>query len=130
MPPSWLSRAGSRAAFFCLSMLSPMVASFFLRYYSDEAPVNLGSGQDVSLAEVANLVAAAIDYRGELLFDVSTPDGMFRNFPGGSKIAALGRRTGTSLSTGLAVAHRDFMSTAAEFPPPNSRNRRVKWPGN
>jgi GDP-L-fucose synthase len=89
---------------------------FALRRYSEEAPLNLGSGEDVAVAQFARLVAETVGYQGELIFDTSKPDGMPRKFLDGSKLAALGWRPETSLPDGLAAAYRDFVTTGGRVP--------------
>src|SRR5262249_3030023 len=48
---------------------------FAMRHYDGDAPVNLGSGTDLSIAEVARTVAEAVGFRGRIVFDTAKPDG-------------------------------------------------------
>src|SRR2546422_1884405 len=75
---------------------------FVLEHYSDEQHVNVGSGEEVTIAEFAKLVAKVVDYRGELTFDASRPDGVPRKLLDSSKLARMGWRARTPLHVGLA----------------------------
>ena len=81
-----------------------------LRHYSDEAPINVGSGQELSIGDFARLVADAVGYEGRLDFDRSRPDGTPRKRLDASRLTALGWRASTPLSEGLAVAYGDYQA--------------------
>lgn len=83
---------------------------FLLETYSDEGIVNIGVGEDVSIAEFARLVAAVVGYRGDMSFDPSRPDGTPRKLVDTARINALGWRASTGLANGLARAYADFLS--------------------
>jgi GDP-L-fucose synthase len=83
---------------------------FVLEHYSDEAHVNVGSGQEVTIAEFARLVADVVGYRGELVFDPSRPDGVPRKLLDSSRLAAMGWRARTSLRSGLEQSYAAFMA--------------------
>jgi GDP-L-fucose synthase len=83
---------------------------FVLEHYSHEQHVNIGSGEEVSIAEFARLVAEIVDYRGELVFDPSRPDGMPRKLLDSGKLAGMGWRARTPLRTGLAQAYSAFLA--------------------
>jgi len=67
----------------------------------DGPPLNIGSGNDVSIRELAGLVADVVGFRGKLVFDASKPDGIARKLLDSSRIAALGWRPTTRLLEGL-----------------------------
>jgi GDP-L-fucose synthase len=67
----------------------------------DGPPLNIGSGNDVSIRELAGLVADVVGFRGKLVFDASKPDGIARKLLDSSRIAALGWQPTTSLLEGL-----------------------------
>jgi GDP-L-fucose synthase len=74
-----------------------------------QAPlVNIGAGEDQSIAELAALVADVLAYKGEFVFDASKPDGTPRKLLDSSRIMALGWRPGVGLREGIAAAYRDF----------------------
>ena len=70
------------------------------------APINVGTGLDVSIRELAELVARVVGYRGELAFDASKPDGAPRKLLDSSRLASLGWRARTDLAEGLAQMYR------------------------
>jgi GDP-L-fucose synthase len=82
---------------------------FVLEHYSDELHVNVGSGQEATIAEFAKLVAEVVGYRGELAFDPSRPDGVPRKLLDSSKLAGMGWRARTSLRVGLEQAYAAFL---------------------
>ena len=82
---------------------------FVLEHYSDEQHVNVGSGEEVTIAEFAKLVAKVVDYRGELAFDASRPDGMPRKLLDSSKLAKMGWRPRIPLQTGLTRTYAAFV---------------------
>ena len=77
---------------------------FVLKHYSDEGIVNIGTGEDVSIAEFAAMVAEAVGYKGEFVFDRSKPDGAPRKLLDVSKLRALGWRAGIDLKERLSPA--------------------------
>lgn len=81
---------------------------FLMRQYSDEAPVNVGWGQDVSIAELARLVADTVGFEGELHFDRSKPDGTPRKLLDTSRLTALGWQPKIALHAGLASTYDWF----------------------
>jgi GDP-L-fucose synthase len=82
---------------------------FVLKHYSDEQHVNVGSGEEVAIAEFAKLVAEIVGYHGELVFDASRPDGMQRKLLDSSKLAGMGWRARTPLRAGLARTYAAFV---------------------
>jgi GDP-L-fucose synthase len=83
---------------------------FLLEHYSDEAHLNIGTGTDVTIAELAKLVAGIVGYEGRLKYDVSRPDGTPRKLLDISKIEALGWRPRVSLRDGLALTYANFLA--------------------
>lgn len=73
-----------------------------------QSHINVGSGSDVTIAELAALIAQAVGYDGEIKFDPSKPDGAPRKWMDSSRLNALGWRTNVDLKQGLAVAYKDF----------------------
>ena len=81
-----------------------------LKTYSGEMALNIGSGDEVSIADFARRVAKAVGYQGELKFDASRPDGTPRKLVDVSRLKATGWRARTSLDEGLALAYADYRS--------------------
>lgn len=72
--------------------------------------VNVGCGQDLSIAELAEMIRSIVDYNGEIVYDKSKPDGTPRKLLDVSKIKALGWQPSISLRTGIELAYRDFLT--------------------
>jgi GDP-L-fucose synthase len=72
--------------------------------------INIGTGEDITIAEFARVVAAAVDYGGEISFDPSRPDGTPRKLLDVSRLAELGWRATTSLQDGIRLAYQAFLS--------------------
>lgn len=75
--------------------------------------INVGYGSDVTIAELARLVAQTVGYQGEIGFDTSKPDGTQRKLMDSTRLRSLGWLPQVSLDTGLALAYRDFLSRHA-----------------
>jgi GDP-L-fucose synthase len=73
-----------------------------LEHYDGPTQVNVGTGQDATIAEIAGLVAAAVGYHGETRWDTTKPDGMPRKLLDVSTLHGLGWTARTSLADGLA----------------------------
>ena len=83
---------------------------FVMKHYSGDNFLNVGTGEDVTIADFARLVAEVVGYRGALVFDTSRPDGTPRKLLDVSKLTALGWRAKTPLRDGLKAAYADFCS--------------------
>ena len=79
-----------------------------MRRYCDEQLVNVGSGEEVSIAELAKLIADVAGYRGAIRFDPSKPDGTPRKFLDTTKLDALGWVPRIDLALGLSTTYRAF----------------------
>jgi GDP-L-fucose synthase len=82
---------------------------FLMANYSGEEHVNVGVGHDLSIRELAETVARAVDYQGELAFDPSKPDGTPRKLVDTSKINALGWQPSIPLEQGLRETYQWFL---------------------
>jgi len=85
---------------------------FLMRRYSDPEMVNVGSGQEVSIAGLAGLIADIVGYRGRVRFDPSKPDGTPRKLLDSSRLAAMGWQASIPLREGLALAYEDWRARA------------------
>ena len=83
---------------------------FVMKCYSDLQFLNIGTGEDLSIAEFAGLVADVVGYRGTIAFDTSRPDGAPRKLLDVSRINALGWRATTPLRDGLHLMYADFQA--------------------
>jgi GDP-L-fucose synthase len=85
---------------------------FLMKEYSDDEHVNIGSGQEVSIRELAEIIADIVGFRGELVFDQTKPDGTPRKLLDGSKLARLGWQARHSLHDGIHAAYAAFLREA------------------
>lgn len=85
---------------------------FLMNGYSDHEHVNVGTGEDVSIRELAGIVCRAVGFDGGLCFDASKPDGTPRKLLDVSKLAALGWRAQIGLEEGVAATYRWFLESA------------------
>jgi GDP-L-fucose synthase len=88
---------------------------FVMKNYSGDGFVNVGTGEDIAIADFARLVAEVVGYRGRIEFDTSRPDGAPRKLLDVSKIRSLGWSAQTPLREGLAVAYADFTAGGGRF---------------
>jgi GDP-L-fucose synthase len=70
--------------------------------------INIGSGEDITITELARLVAQVVGYSGAIVYDRSKPDGTPRKLLDTSRIKALGWAPTTPLEQGLQKAYTDF----------------------
>ncbi|HYH18760.1 MAG TPA: GDP-L-fucose synthase [Azospirillum sp.] len=82
---------------------------FLVRHYSGHDPINVGTGEEVQIAELARLIADVVGYRGRFVFDSSKPDGTPRKVVDTSALAALGWRARTGLREGLEATYRWYL---------------------
>jgi len=75
--------------------------------------LNVGTGVDVSIAELADLVAATVGYSGRISFNPAMPDGTPRKLLDVSRLSALGWRAGTTLQQGLASTYKWYLEERA-----------------
>jgi len=75
-----------------------------------QSHINVGSGSDVTIAEVAKTIAQTVSYAGHIEFDTSKPDGAPRKWMDSSRLNALGWQAKVDLQHGLAAAYQDFVS--------------------
>jgi GDP-L-fucose synthase len=81
-----------------------------MKTYSDHELVNIGTGEDITIAEFARLVAATVGYTGGISFDASKPDGTPRKLLDISRLAGLGWRARTSLQDGIKLAYQAYLT--------------------
>jgi GDP-L-fucose synthase len=78
--------------------------------------INIGAGKDLTIRELAELVATVVGYRGRLVFDASKPDGTPRKLLDTQKLERLGWKARIPLGDGVALAYADFRATPAARP--------------
>jgi len=84
---------------------------FLLERYSDDPPVNVGTGKDIAIGELAALVSEVVGFEGALRFDLDKPDGPPRKLLDVSRLDALGWSPSTGLREGLAATYRWYCET-------------------
>ena len=85
-----------------------------MKTYSAMEMVNIGTGEDITIAEFAQLVAGAVGYTGQISYDTSRPDGTPRKLLDVSRLAKLGWRASTSLEDGIRLAYRAYLSESKQ----------------
>ena len=82
---------------------------FLMKNYSGDKPINIGTGEDITIAEFAAEVAITVGYGGEIEFDASRLDGTPRKLLDIGRLSQLGWRARTSLRDGLRLAYDAFL---------------------
>lgn len=85
---------------------------FLMQHYNEKKLVNIGTGEDMSILELAKTVKNIVGFGGELIFDPAKPDGTPRKLMDVSKIHSLGWKHTTALEEGIALAYQDFLRHA------------------
>ena len=88
---------------------------FVMKFYSDLQFLNVGSGEDITIADFARLIADVVGFRGKIEFDASRPDGAPQKLLDVSRINALGWRAQTPLRDGLQRMYADFLARYPEL---------------
>ncbi|MCU0732546.1 MAG: GDP-L-fucose synthase [Hyphomonas sp.] len=84
-----------------------------MKTYSGDEHVNVGSGTDITIKDLAGLVARAVGFNGEIVFDTTKPDGTPRKLMSGDKLRALGWQPRIALEDGIADTYRHFLAANA-----------------
>ncbi len=98
-----------RREFLCSDDLADACV-FLMKHYSDLDFLNVGTGEDVTIAEFASEVASVVGYKGKIVFDTSRPDGPPQKLLNVSKIKRLGWSPKIHLHDGLTSAYADFLA--------------------
>lgn len=88
---------------------------FLLDNYDDEWPINIGIGADLSIAEMAELVAEVVGYRGEICWDTSKPDGTFQKLLDVGRLCDLGWQAKTGLADGVRLTYDWFLQHEGDY---------------
>lgn len=84
--------------------------TFLMNEYNEEQLVNIGTGEDLSIRELAALVQKIVGFQGNIIFDSSKPDGTHRKLMDVSKLHKLGWKHTVNLEEGIQLAYNDFLS--------------------
>ena len=82
---------------------------FLMNEYDEPGIVNIGVGSDITIKELAELIKQVVDFKGEIVFDASKPDGTPRKLVDTSKINGLGWKPGISLEEGVASTYQWYL---------------------
>ena len=82
---------------------------FILKKYKDHEPINIGSGFEITIKELAFLIREIIGFKGELFFNKNYPDGVYRKFLDSTKIKDLGWKPKVSIEEGLKLTINWFL---------------------
>ncbi len=85
---------------------------FLMNHYNEEPFINVGYGSDVTIKQLAELVAATVGFQGEIHWDTTKPDGTPRKLMDSSRLFALGWKPKVDLAQGIRLAYADFLQRA------------------
>ncbi|MCF2518433.1 GDP-L-fucose synthase [Dyadobacter sp. CY351] len=88
---------------------------FLMETYNDRELINIGTGEDLSIKEVTEMIAKTTGYSGDIRWDTSKPDGTPRKLMDVSKLRSKGWKHKTDLETGLALAYADFLQNQTMY---------------
>jgi GDP-L-fucose synthase len=83
---------------------------FLMQNYSEEQFINVGSGSEITIRELSELVKRIVGFSGEIVWDKSKPDGTPRKLMDSSRLFALGWKPQVNLDTGIRLAYEDFLA--------------------
>jgi GDP-L-fucose synthase len=88
---------------------------FLMECYNEEQLVNIGTGEDLTIAELATLAQKVVGYEGNLVFDTSKPDGTPRKLMDVTKLHKLGWTHTVGLEEGIKLAYNDFLNNTKDI---------------
>ena len=88
---------------------------YLMREYSDERPINVGWGQDISIAELAHLIFDVVGFHGTLKLDPTKPDGTPRKLLDTTRMSALGWQPKIQLKAGLAATYEWYLQSQGQL---------------
>jgi GDP-L-fucose synthase len=103
----WGTGAPKREFLFADDLASACL--FLMRHYSDEQFINIGSGADLDIKALADLVQRTVGFKGRIVWDNSKPDGTPRKWLDSSRIFALGWKPEIDLNKGISLAYEDYV---------------------
>ena len=99
----------------CMHLMN-LDESRFDRIIKDDQPplVNIGIGHDITIRELAQMIAEMVGFKGTITYDITKPDGTPQKLLDVSQITSLGWQASVSLKDGLAIAIADFMKDCSK----------------
>jgi GDP-L-fucose synthase len=89
-------------------------AVFLMEHYSGDLSINVGSGEELTILELAKLIGRVVGWNGDFLLDTSKPDGMPRKCLDSTRLMSLGWRRSTALATGICRTYEWFVSRSQQ----------------
>jgi GDP-L-fucose synthase len=83
---------------------------FLMNTYSDEGLVNIGTGEDISISDLALMIKDVVGYEGAIVYDATKPDGTPRKLMDVTKLSGLGWKYTISLKKGLEMVYQEYQS--------------------
>ncbi len=90
-----------------------------MQNYSSNDFVNIGTGEDITIRELTEMVALTVGYQGEIVWDATKPDGMERKLLDVSRLHALGWHHKHALHEGMSLAYQDVLAPGAPLARPS-----------
>jgi len=87
---------------------------YLLGEYDGSEPINIGSGQEVSIAELATIIKSVVGFTGEIEFDRTKPDGTPRKLLSSDKLQNLGWQASVDLKTGIEDTYQWFLKNEVQ----------------
>lgn len=84
---------------------------YLMKTYLGNETVNIGTGKEITIAELAELVKKVVGFKGNIVFDISKPDGTPRKLLDVSKLTNLGWTYKIDIEEGLTMAYKDFLAS-------------------
>ncbi|MBS1620179.1 MAG: GDP-L-fucose synthase [Bacteroidetes bacterium] len=82
---------------------------FLMKNYNEREIINIGSGQEYSITDLAEIVKSIVGFKGEIIYDLTKPDGTPRKLLDSSRLNGLGWNPSTELKEGIKLAYADFL---------------------
>jgi GDP-L-fucose synthase len=87
--------------------------AFLMEHYDNEEIINVGSGQEISIRDLAQLVARIVGYDGEIAWDPAKPDGAPRKLVDSQRLFSMGWRPSIDLESGIAATYHEYVAAVA-----------------
>lgn len=82
---------------------------YLMQNYNENEIINVGSGEEKTIEQIANMIKEVVGYKGKIVFDSSYPDGTYRKKLDLTKLEKIGWKSKTTLKQGLPIAYKDYL---------------------
>ena len=86
-------------------------AVYLMHHYDDGQPINVGFGEDITIAELVEMICKTIGYEGGIVFDRSKPDGTMRKLLDVSRLQKIGWKPSIDIKQGIASTYDWFLKS-------------------